>query len=59
MPALNYLAGLDKLKAKRDLTPIILDMDEGELRIALLYVLHGIEIYEAIDKAKKPVRKGS
>ena len=51
MPAIHYLAEIDRLKAKRDLQPIIEDMKEGELRLALLYVLHGIEIYEAIDSA--------
>ena len=58
MPAIHYLARVDKLKAKRDLTPMILDMDERELRVALLYVLHGIDIYEAIDSALMPKNKG-
>lgn len=58
MPAINYLAALDKLKAKKDLTPIILDMDEGELRIALFYIIHGMDIYKAIDLAQMPKRKG-
>ena len=52
MPALNYLAAIDKAKAKKDLTPIVLDMDERELRVALLNILHGIDVYEAIDSAK-------
>jgi len=56
MPAINYLAELDRLKAKKDLQPIIEDMDERELRVALLYVLHGMEIYEAIDSARMPSR---
>ena len=58
MPALNYLAEIDRLKAKRDLTPMILDMDERELRVAMLNVLHGIDIYEAIDTAMMPNKKG-
>ena len=58
MPALNYLAEVDRLKAKRDLQPVIMDMEERELRSALLYVLHGIDIYEAIDMAKIPSLKG-
>ena len=58
MPVLNYLAVADRLKAKKDLTPMILDMEEGELRVALLYVLYGIDIYEAIDTAKMPKKKG-
>lgn len=56
MPAINYLAELDRKKAKEGLTPIILDMDERELRVALLNVLHGIDIYESIDTAKMPGR---
>jgi len=51
MPAIHYLAELDRLKAKKALQPIIEDMNERELRLALLYVLHGVEIYEAIDSA--------
>jgi len=58
MPAIHYLAEIDRLKAKRDLQPIIEDMKEGELRLALLYVLHGIEIYEAIDSALSVQPKG-
>ena len=52
MPAIHYLAELDRLKAKKALQPIIEDMNERELRLALLYVLHGMEIYEAIDSAR-------
>lgn len=57
MPAIHYLAELDRLKAKRDLQPIIEDMNERELRVALLYVLHGMEIYEAIDSALEISRR--
>lgn len=57
MPAIHYLAELDRLKAKKDLQPIIEDMEERELRVALLYVLHGMEIYEAIDSALCVKRK--
>jgi len=52
MPAIHYLSELDRLKAKKALQPIIEDMNERELRLALLYVLHGVEIYEAIDSAR-------
>ena len=58
MPALNYLAEMDRLKAKRNLTPLVLDMAERELRVALLNVLHGMDIYEAIDTALMPKIKG-
>jgi hypothetical protein len=52
VPAIHYMAEMDRLKAKKNLQPIIEDMNERELRVALLYVLHGMEIYEAIDWAK-------
>ena len=52
MPAIHYLAESDRLKAKKDLQPIIEDMLERELRVALLYVLHGMDFYEAIDSAR-------
>ena len=52
MPAIHYLSELDRLKAKKALQPIIEDMNERELRVALLYVLYGMEIYEAIDSAR-------
>ena len=52
MPSIHYLAEMDRLKAIKDLQPIIEDMNERELRVALLYVLHGMEIYEAIDSAR-------
>ena len=51
MPAIQYLAEVDRLKAKRDLQPRIEDMSERELRVALFYLIHGMDIYEAIDKA--------
>jgi len=51
MPAINYLSEVDRINAKKALGPIIEDMGERELRIALLYILHGIDIYEAIDSA--------
>lgn len=52
MPAIHYLAELDRLNAKKALQPIIEDMNERELRVALLYVLHGMDFYEAIDSAR-------
>ena len=57
MPAINYLAEIDRIKAKKDLQPFILDMDERELRVALLNVLHGMDIYEAIDTAMMPPKR--
>ena len=51
MPAINYLSELDRINAKKALGPMIEDMGERELRVALLYILHGIDIYEAVDSA--------
>ena len=51
MPAIKYLAELDRINAKKALGPIVQDMPERQLRVALLYILHGLDIYEAIDSA--------
>jgi hypothetical protein len=51
MPAIQYLAELDKINAKKALGPVIEEMSERQLRVALLYILHGLDIYEAIDSA--------
>jgi hypothetical protein len=51
MPAIDYLSELDRVNAKKALGPIIQEMTERQLRVALLYVLHGIDIYEAVDSA--------
>ena len=51
MPAINYLSELDRINAKKALGPMIEDMGERGLRVALLYILHGIDVYEAIDSA--------
>jgi hypothetical protein len=32
-------------------------MSERELRVALLYIIHGIDLYEAIDSARLVVRE--
>jgi len=57
MPAINYLAEIDRLRAKKDLLPIIQGMSVDELRVALSYVLHGMDIYESIDSAQRPKLK--
>ena len=51
MPAIDYLSELDRVNAKKALGPIIQEMTERQLKVALLYVLHGIDIYEAVDSA--------
>jgi hypothetical protein len=56
MPAIHYLAELDRLKAKKDLQPVIEDMEERELRLTLLYILHGMDIYEAVDSSRLVAR---
>ena len=51
MPAINYLSELDRINAKKALGPMIEDMGERELRVALFYILHGVDVYEAVDSA--------
>jgi hypothetical protein len=52
MPAITYFAELDRINAQKALGPVILDMSEHQLKVALLYVLHGIDVYDAIDSAR-------
>lgn len=52
MPSINYLAEEDKIKMKKTLWPVVDKMSGRELKVALLYVLYGIDIYEAIESAK-------
>jgi hypothetical protein len=53
MPAIQYLAELDKVNAQKALGPIIHAMNERELRVALLYIIYGIDIYQAIEDARE------
>jgi hypothetical protein len=57
MPTIHYLAELDRVNVKKTLCPIVQDMDEQELRVALLYILHGTDVYDAIDSARGFSRK--
>ena len=59
MPAINYLSELDRINAKKSLGPIIQDMSGRESKVALLYVLHGIDIYEAVESARFAIEKKS
>jgi len=51
MTALHYLTEYDRLKTFDTYKPIIMDMDERTLRVALLLILNGNTVEEAIDKA--------
>ena len=51
MPTIHYLADIDRLNAKKILTPLIESMSEHELRISLLYLLHGMDVYDSIYSA--------
>ena len=51
MPAINYLAESDRIKAVRVLGSIVRDMTEYQSKLALLYILNGMDIYEAVDSA--------
>lgn len=57
MPGINYLAELDRVNVQKTLCPIVQDMDEQELKVTLLYILHGIDVYDAIDSARGFPRK--
>ena len=52
MPAIEYLAELDRVNVQKTLCPIVQDMDEQELKVALLYILRGLDVYDAIDSAR-------
>lgn len=54
MSSIHYLTEVDRFKVKKALRSIIQDMTEDELRAGLLYILHGIDIFEAIDSARRP-----
>ena len=51
MPAIHYLTELDKKKLKEELTPIIYDMPHHQIFFALIFILDGMDIKEAIDRA--------
>lgn len=52
MLSINYLTEDDKIKMKKTLWPIVEKMSSRELRVALFYILYGVDIYEAIESAK-------
>ena len=51
IPAIYSLSDLDKIKIKKDLRPIIDDMAQNQLYLALIYILDGFDLYAAIDTA--------
>jgi hypothetical protein len=52
MIGIHYLAELDKVNVQKTLCPIVQGMDKQELKVTLLYILHGIDVYDAIDSAR-------
>jgi len=52
MIGIQYLAELDRVNVQKTLCPIVQDMDEQELKVALLYILRGLDVYDAIDSAR-------
>ena len=56
MPAINYLSELDKIKIKKDLRPIIDDMAQNQLYLALIYILDGVDLYAAMDTASATLK---
>jgi len=57
MRNIEYLNDLERRVTRERLYPLILGMTECELRIALFYIIHGIEIEEAIRSAIIAPRK--
>lgn len=51
MPCIHYLSEIDRINIKKDLRPIIDDMAQNQVYMALNYILDGMEIGEAIDRA--------
>lgn len=51
MPAIQYLSNYDRIQTWRKYRPIIEDMNERQLRIALILLLDELQVDEALDVA--------
>lgn len=51
MPAIQYLSNYDKIQTWKKYRPIIEDMNEKQLRIALILLLDELQVEEAFDGA--------
>lgn len=51
MPAIHYLAEIDKLETWKKYRPIIEDMNDRMLRQTLILILDGMDIEKAFDIA--------
>jgi len=51
MPTLHYLSDYDRIQLWKKYRPIIEDMNEKQLRVALILLLDATEVNEAFDTA--------
>lgn len=51
MPALNYLAEIDKVRAYQTYKPIIEDLSKKQLEILCLLIVNGSDLDYAVDMA--------
>ena len=51
MTQIHYLSEYDREKINKEVRPIIDDMAQNQIYMALTYILDGMEIKEAIDLA--------
>lgn len=57
MPAIHYLSELDKREAWKKYRPILEDLNEWQLRQALVLILFGEDIEKAVDLAVSVFKK--
>jgi len=51
MPAIQYPSELYRIELKKELRPIIDEMAQNQIYMALNYIIDGMEVKEAIDRA--------
>ena len=53
MTCVHYLSEQDRIEINKELEPIIADMAQNQIYMALICILDGMEIKEAIDLARR------
>jgi len=51
MPAIKYQSELYRIDLKKELRPIIDEMAQNQIYMALNYIIDGMEVREAIERA--------
>jgi hypothetical protein len=51
MPAIKYQSELYRIELKKELRPIIDEMAQNQIYMALNYIIDGMEVREAIERA--------